>query len=522
MGEERERERERGDASGQRGCIAIENVLLKYEDGSLVKGKGIRRKVVERMKQTQGSELAKKNLAYDGEKTLLALRPLPQKKNQFAVVLDDIPSGRNRRGSPSGSPGGDSPEGSDRKRLRKPYNTKTFTVELIFGKRMPMSAITQSMKGHEFENSQENSQEAVRVLDIILHQQSAAHYARVVHWFVSPSSTTTQTVSLTWEMVSWDVANRMLKNLRIRIHPSNQEYKIVGLSDLPYRDQTFMLKQRNGNGQSIEVTVSQYFKDKNTTLRGIVIIILVSMLANLGVPHFIRLSYATDIFTVLHQGRTHCRGPPSVSTTILISCYVNVVFSYRGGWSSFTAPKLKTGNGDFIPRDGRWNFNNKWAVVNFSAQCCEISQDLIKCGNMKKIDEPLKVFEERHNMQGAPPNVRVERMLEQVFNNLARGPLFLLRLLPKRKTSDLYGAGTSDFNHYSVLLKYEVDRDVDGKGIETLFEALADESTTMIVKPGLMVDFPLVNWSVNHPNQIDWQNVKYWWLRVLVLVIWFR
>jgi eukaryotic translation initiation factor 2C len=52
-----------------------------------------------------------------------------------------------------GSPGGDS--GSDRKRLHKLYNTKTFKVELNFATKIPMSSIIQAMKGHESENSQE-------------------------------------------------------------------------------------------------------------------------------------------------------------------------------------------------------------------------------------------------------------------------------------------------------------------------------------------------------------------------------
>lgn len=88
---------------------------------------------------------------------------------------------RTEKGSPGGSPGGGSPGGSS-KRLRKPYNTKTFKVELNFATKIPMSSIVQAMKGHE----SENSQEAFRVLDIILRQHSASQYDQhLTHLFFS-------------------------------------------------------------------------------------------------------------------------------------------------------------------------------------------------------------------------------------------------------------------------------------------------------------------------------------------------
>lgn len=36
-----------------------------------------------------------------------------------------------------------------------------------------------------------------------------------------------------------------------------------------------------------------------------------------------------------------------------------------------------------------------------------------------------------------------------------------------------------------------------------------DVSTTMIVKPGPVMDFLLANQKVEHPNQIDWQKVSF-------------
>ncbi|XP_078152183.1 protein argonaute 4B-like [Carex rostrata] len=498
------------------------SVLLKYEDDRPVDGKGVGRKVIDKMKQTYGSELANKEFAYDGEKTLFTLGPLPQVKNEFVVVIEDLPSGRTEKGSPGGSPGGGSPSGSS-KRLRKPYNTKTFKVELNFATKIPMSSIVQAMKGHE----SENSQEAFRVLDIILRQHSASQGCLLVRQsffhnnpsnfidlgggvmgcrgFHSSFRTTQSGLSLNIDVsttmivkpgpvmdfllanqkvehpnqIDWQKAKRMLKNLRIRVHPSNQEYKIVGLSDLPCREQTFTLKQRNGDGQSAEVTVSQYFKDKNTVLRysddypcinvgkpkrptffPIELCNLVSLQRYTKALNSLQRASLVEKSRQKPQERMHIlndllKRSNYDAEPMLRACGVSIspTFTQVDG-RVLQAPKLKTGNGgDFFPRDGRWNFNNKtlirpchvdrWAVVNFSARCQvrNLVSDLIRCGQVKgvKIDQPFDVFEEGRNMRGTAPNVRVDEMFEQVKTKLPGAPRFLLCLLPERKNSDIYG-----------------------------------------------------------------------------------
>lgn len=49
------------------------SVALFYEDGRPIDGKGIGRKVLDRVHETYGSELAGKEFAYDGEKVCLLL-----------------------------------------------------------------------------------------------------------------------------------------------------------------------------------------------------------------------------------------------------------------------------------------------------------------------------------------------------------------------------------------------------------------------------------------------------------------
>ena len=74
------------------------------------------------------------------------------------------------RNTGNSSPGGhESPNDDDRKRLRRPYQSKTFKVEISFAAKIPMQAIGNALRGQETENSQE----ALRVLDIILRQHAA-------------------------------------------------------------------------------------------------------------------------------------------------------------------------------------------------------------------------------------------------------------------------------------------------------------------------------------------------------------
>lgn len=74
---------------------------------------------------------------------------------------------RNNGNASPGGPG--SPNESDKKRFRRPYRSKTYKVEISFAAKIPMQAIANALRGQE----SENSQEALRVLDIILRQHAA-------------------------------------------------------------------------------------------------------------------------------------------------------------------------------------------------------------------------------------------------------------------------------------------------------------------------------------------------------------
>lgn len=503
------------------------SVSLSYEDGRPVDGKGIGRKVLDKVHDTYDTELEGKDFAYDGEKSLFTVGPLPRNKMEFTVVLEDISSSRNNG---NGSPGGHgSPNESDRKRMRRPYHSKTFRVEISYAAKIPMQAIASALRGQE----SENSQEALRVLDIILRQHAAKQGCLLVRQsffhndsrnftdlgggvlgcrgFHSSFRATQGGLSLNIDVsttmivqpgpvvdflianqnvrdpysIDWAKAKRMLKNLRIKASPSNQEYKITGLSEKPCKEQLFSLKQKNGKDgdgevQTVEVTVYDYFvnyrhidlrysgdmpcinvgKPKRPTYIPLELCSLVSLqrytkaLSNLQRASLVeksrqkpqeRMRVLTDALKTSNYG----------AEQMLRSCGVSINSSFtQVEGRVLSAPRLKVGNGeDFFPRNGRWNFNNKklvdptkierWAVVNFSARCDirSLVRDLIKCGEMKGIliDQPFDVFEESPQCRRLPPVVRVEKMFEDIQSKLPGAPQFLLCLLPERKNSDLYG-----------------------------------------------------------------------------------
>ena len=73
--------------------MLYKQVSLTYEDGRPVDGKGVGRKVIDRVHETYDTEFGK-DFAYDGEKSLFTVGPLPRNKLEFTVVLEDVLSNR--------------------------------------------------------------------------------------------------------------------------------------------------------------------------------------------------------------------------------------------------------------------------------------------------------------------------------------------------------------------------------------------------------------------------------------------
>ncbi|XP_016487831.1 protein argonaute 4A-like [Nicotiana tabacum] len=282
------------------------SVALNYEDGNPVEAKGIGRKILDKVQQTYALELAGKDFAYDGEKSLFTIGALPHNKLEFTVVLEDLSSSSRSTtlgGSLEGSPGE-----ADKKRSKRQPRSKAYKVVIKYAAKIPMQAITNALRGQDCEQYQE----AVRVLDIVLRQHAAKRGCLIVRQsffhdeprnftdlgggvsgckgFHSSFRATQGGLSLNMDasttmivkpgpvvdfllanqnardpyQIDWSKAKKMLKSLRIKASPSNREYKITGLTEKPCKEQTFTLKQKSGNGMAgeekeVELTVYEYF-----------------------------------------------------------------------------------------------------------------------------------------------------------------------------------------------------------------------------------------------------------------------
>ncbi|KAK9133191.1 hypothetical protein Scep_012719 [Stephania cephalantha] len=281
------------------------NVSITIGDKQVVEGKDIGRKVMDKLYETYSSLIAGKHFAYDGEKSLYTVGPLPQNKLEFAVVLEG--SYAKRDGSPGSANG---------KRTKHSSLAKTFNVEISFAAKFPMKSIALALKG----NDASKIDDSLRVLDIILRQHAAKRGCLLVRQsffhddvrnfvdlgggvtacrgFHSSFCTTQGGLSLNMDVsstiiltpgpvlnfllanqnvrnphqIDWERAKKMLKNLIVKATHRNMEFKIIGLSENSCDEQFFTLKVKNGGGtsdedQTIQTTVYEYFtKHRNVHL----------------------------------------------------------------------------------------------------------------------------------------------------------------------------------------------------------------------------------------------------------------
>ncbi|KAJ0854098.1 putative post-transcriptional gene silencing PAZ-Argonaute family protein [Helianthus annuus] len=484
------------------------SVALFYEDGTPVEAKGVGRRVLDMLYTLYSSEMGGKGFAYDGEKTLFTMSPLRGTKLEFPVLLENLSSNR------------------DAKRSRRPPQSKSYNVKINYATKIPIQAIFNALRGHD----SEQFHEAVRVLDIMLRQHAAKQGCLLVkqsffhndprnsisigggvvgcRGFHSSFRATQAGLSLNMDVsttmivrpgkvvdfllenqnaksirdIDWMKAKRMLKNLRVKTFPSNLEYKIIGLSEKPCRQQMFLMKQRNADSPSdpIEITVSDYYaKYRNQEL----IMSHDYPCLDVGKPkrpvyiplelcELISLQRYTKALSSLQRAKLveQSRQKPKDRMNCLMdqlkrSNYTADPLINSTGITINTActqvegrvlepPKLKFGNGgDLVPRGGRWNFNNKtlveptavtrWAVVNFSARCDtnSLCRDLLRCCKAKgmNLEAPHSVIQENHQSSRNPAPARVELMFEAIKQTLPGPPRFLLCILPERKNSGIYG-----------------------------------------------------------------------------------
>ncbi|KAJ0266517.1 Argonaute [Hirschfeldia incana] len=479
------------------------SVAITNEDGSPMEARRIFRKILEKVQETYQTDLGSKYFAYDGQKSLFTIGALPNNKMDFSVVLENTPSSRNNTGNASPNETND----ADRKRSRRPHQSKKFVVEISYAARIPMQALASAIRGIETDNVQD----ATRVLDVILRQNAARqgcllvrqsffhndaqnfiHIGRGVvgvRGFHTSFRTTQRGLSLNIDTsttlvvqpgpvidfllanqnlddpkyIDWNKARRALKNLRVKVAPSNRESKITGLSEERCKYQMFTRNSKNDKGEveEVQTTVYKYF----TEFRGIPLRYSGDFpCINVGKPkrptyipiehcELVSLQRYTKSLSSFQKASLveNSRQKPPERMASLTNCLKK---------SNYNADLLLQESGvsigsNFIQVEGRVlpaprkfvepATVTRWAVVNFSAPCDTDSliSDLIRCGRLKgiNVEPPYKhVFQENPRFKDAPPNIRVEKMFEQMQSELGKKkPLFLLCILAEKKTSLVYG-----------------------------------------------------------------------------------
>ncbi|KAH7576684.1 hypothetical protein JRO89_XS01G0130800 [Xanthoceras sorbifolium] len=331
--------------------------------------------------------------------------------------------------------------------------------------------------------------------------------------------------------IDWAKAKKMLKNLRVKPRHRNMEFKIIGLSEKPCNQQFFPMKVKNSDGanegDTFEITVYDYFtkhcgieltfsaylpcldvgKPKRPNYLPVELCSLVSL------QRYTKSLSSMQRASLVEKSRQKPQERMRTLTDavknyrydedpVLSACGISIEKQLtQVDGRILETPMLKVGNNeDCIPRNGRWNFNNKsllkpirierWIVVNFSARCdsSHISRELINSGRkkgivgfyvldclvlycssmisifvlhlsqlycllalslahshsiydafVKEIDRPFTLIEEDQQSRRASPVARVERMVEQMKSKLPGPPEFILCVLPERKNSDIYG-----------------------------------------------------------------------------------
>ncbi|KAH0918445.1 hypothetical protein HID58_026105 [Brassica napus] len=364
-------------------------------------------------------------------------------------------------GNASPNNGNEEPSDGDRKRLRRPNRSKSFRVEISYAAKIPLQALANAMRGQE----SENSQEAIRVLDIILRQHAARQGCLLVRQsffhndpsncepvggnilgcrgFHSSFRTTQGGMSLNMDvtttmiikpgpLVDFIIANQGVND------PFTVDWSKYS-ADLPCIN---VGKPKRPTYIPLEhctlIPLQRYTKALNTFQRS-------ALVEKSRQKPQERMNVLSKALKVSNYD----------TEPLLRSCGISISSNFtQVEGRVLQAPKLKMGRGDeLFPRNGRWNFNNKqfveptkidkWAVANFSARCNvrQLVDDLMRIGGMKGVEiaPPFDVFEEGHQFRRAPPLIRVEKMFEEIQSKLPGAPQFILCLLPERKNCDIYG-----------------------------------------------------------------------------------
>ncbi|KAL3700728.1 hypothetical protein R1sor_018750 [Riccia sorocarpa] len=270
------------------------------------------RKVMTKLYEIYGQQtLMGKKFAYDGEKSLFTVGPLPFSNKDFQVLLDDDPGRGPRRIHVEREEDRDD---DGRPAQRRRAGGRDFEVKIEFAAKVNMKAIDAVLRGER----DETAQDALRVLDIMLREHAARRDYLLIrdcffhkslgpvgeigegvqswrgyHVSFRPSSggcltlnfdlsTTTVIKPLpvllfiqehckkdirSFQDADWQRAKRVLKGIIVETYAGRKQ-KVIGFSPRACNQTTFSKRSKNGDEDvSVVITVADYFAiEKKLTL----------------------------------------------------------------------------------------------------------------------------------------------------------------------------------------------------------------------------------------------------------------
>ncbi|KAJ1401480.1 Ribonuclease H superfamily [Sesbania bispinosa] len=350
------------------------SVTITSEDKRTVESKVIRRKVIEWLYQMYSSELGGKRFAYDGEKTLYTVGPLPQNKFEHKILLEESLQSVVLRTLVL-------MEALARKLkgLKRSFQSKAFMVEISFATKIPLQSVALSLKGIELDA---NCQDALRVLDIVLRQRAANRGCLLVRqsFFHDDSSNFT------------DIGG--------------------GVTGVQGLHSSFRLTE-GGLSLNMDVSTTVILKP------GPVIDFLLSN-QNVREPRYIDWAKAVG---------NYCYDDDPV----LGACGISVdkqLTPVEGRVLETPKTLLQPSHIDF------WAVVNFSAPCDTSYITRELIKCGMSKGI--NIERPYTLIEEESQLRKSNPVARVEKMFDLLISKLTKEPKLILCVLPERKNCDIY------------------------------------------------------------------------------------
>ncbi|KAL2454600.1 Protein argonaute 9 [Abeliophyllum distichum] len=460
------------------------SVSITYEDGTIVDPRNVGRRIMKNLQEEFITELNGKEFAYDGDKICTPFVSLCLAQNLSSTWSFSIPFNQVEHWKLESADlgGDDNPKESVKKRSRGFSRFKTYKVAINLVGVIPIDAAATALRGQDSNLYQDPElfQKAVRVLNVILQQNAAKRFP--------------------------------MKQKTATDGDGKTETKLISVFDYFLRYYELNLKC------SKEFPCINVGKPERPIYIPIELCSLVSLQRYTGTLSNIQKASLAEKSRLKppEQMRAALNSSNYNADPLLLSSRISINEEFTRVQGRILAPPMLTvGNDNFIPRNGRWNFNKRvchhvvggyetqpiptrtflnpikiesWAVVNFSTSCDlqNLCQDLISCGRKKGmlISEPIEIFEEKSKFQGRSALNRVKKMI-----GMLGGENFRLSFgMPAAAHQtlivgmDVVNSQPSSLYRYHAAVRIQTPKQ---EMIESLFQKVSDTKDNGIFRDGV-------------------------------------